>query len=368
MEILNTEQLNSSQDRKKSIPSKSDEPVDWSGKKYLLLKDKGYDVNIYFNRISTSKNNATTNEWFRRCHSKSDGVGAFSDLQTNLTGIKWKQPHNQKISKPTKVKRAWQLLKYLWSSRPIEYQWKNNNKEASGDFVATMSFSEKSTEQLLAWAKQNKISLNSLLLWSLDSVVRSLLLTDNQTRAWLIPVNMRGGIPLSNPSFNYTASINLRLKNNLSVMDFDQNIKKLYSQGQQWGSWLYSNFSQYIPEPWVKRLFKNYKTCWLGVFSNLGSWDHSQENSPSVESVQWSAVSPATPFNPVAVVALTWNKKLTLSLRIHPSKLKGNDLQQELQFIANQWSEFIMNHCNIVSEIKIQTSNFNEITKNCLDF
>ena len=246
MEILNTDKTNAPHNGRQSLTHTHDEPVDWSGQKYLLLKNNGYDVNMYFNRISTSKNDVIINEWFSRCHSKSDGVGAFSDLQTNLTGIKWKQPHNQKISKPNKTKRAWQLLKYLWSSQPIEYQWKNNNKAASGDFVATVGFSEKSTDQLLAWAKQNKVSLNSLLLWSLDSVVRSLLLTDCQTRAWLIPVNMRGGVPLSNPSFNYTASINLRLKNNLSIMDFDQRIKKLYSQGQQWGSWLYSNFSHFI--------------------------------------------------------------------------------------------------------------------------
>lgn len=368
MEILNTEKTNSLHHRSKSFSPQNDEPIDWSGQKYLLLKDKGYDVNMYFNRISTSTNGVTTTEWFSRCHSKSDGVGAFCDLQTNLTGINWKQPHNQKISKPTKVKRAWQLLKYLWSSRPIEYQWKHNNQKRSEDFVTTMSFSEKSTAQLLSWAKQNKVSLNSLLLWSLDSVVRSLLLNHNQTRAWLIPVNMRGGIPLSNPSFNYTASINLRLENNLSIMDFDQSIKNLYSQGQQWGSWLYSNFSQYIPAPWVKRLFKNYKSCWLGVFSNLGAWTDTHANPPSIQSVHWSAVSPATPFNPVAVVALTWNNQLTLSLRVHPSKLKGEDLNQELHFIAYQWSQFIANHCNMMNEIKIQTSDFKEISKACFDF
>lgn len=388
MEILKNETPHSSKNGSRSISSHSNpnngEPIDWSGQKYLLLKDKGYDVKMYFNRISTSQNAVLTNEWYSRCHSKSDGVGAFSDLQTNLTGIKWKQPHNQKISQPSKSKRAWQLIKYLWSSKPIEYNWINDRSDITSDAedsVATICFSEKSTNQLLSWAKKNKISLNSLLLWSLDSTTRTLLLTDNQTRAWLIPVNMRGGIPISNPSFNYTASLNLRLKNNLSVAEFDQYIKQLYAQGQQWGSWLYSNFSQYLPASWVKRLFKNYKSCWLGVFSNLGSWsdsntqeDISAQNSSSnnaftaAESVHWGAISPSTPFNPVAVVALTWNNKLTLTLRVHPSKLKGHDINQELSSIAHQWSQHLRDQCQIADDIKIQVSNFKDISKNCFDF
>lgn len=375
MEILKTEPLSSSKkvSRSNTLHSNTEEPVDWSGQKYVLLKDKGYDVNMYFNRIAYSPNGLVSNEWFSRCHSKSDGVGAFSDLQTNLTGIKWEQPHNQKISKPTKSKRAWQLMKYLWSSRPIEYNWINDRSSINNgdeDAVATICFSEKSTDQLLAWTKQNKISLNSLLLWSLDSITRLLLLTDNHTRAWLIPVNMRGGIPLSNPSFNYTASLNLRLENNDSVTELDQGIKRLYAQGQQWGSWVYSNFSQYIPAPWIKRIFKNYKSCWLGVFSNLGSWSDTAfpHQSTTMESVHWSAISPSTPFNPVAVVALTWNNQLTLSLRIHPSKLKGHNINQEVSAFANQWRQFLTDHCQLTNDIKIQTTNFKDISQNCLEF
>lgn len=356
---------------------KKDE-VDWSGQKYLLLKDRGHDVNIYFNRISKDKNNAITNTWYSRCHSISDGVGAFSDLQSTLSGERWQQPHNQKIPRPNLLKQLWQLLKYLWSHRPIEYRWRFNkqqNTSLNQDYVATINFSQKSTEELLAWAKLNKISLNSLLLWSLDKSTRSLLLVDNNVRAWLIPVNMRGGLTLVNPSFNYTASLNLRLQNKgsskgieeLTVRDFDNKIKNLYSQGQQWGSWLYSNFSKYIPLTWSNRFIKNYKSCWLGVFSNLGTWSNPQE-TPLDESVQWGVVSPATPFNPVASVALTWNNQLTLSLRIHPSKLKEENIAQELNLIAQEWSQLLVKECQVLQEPRITITNLHQVSKNCVNF
>lgn len=378
MEVIKTS-------NKSNISNKLKNPIDWSGQKYFLLKNIGYDVNIYFCQIDL-KNKSYQYNWYDRCHSLSDGVGAFSDLQTQLSGHKCQQPHHQKIKKPHLIKQFWQLGYYLWSSRPIPYQWKNKSSDASPTFseniktdskthsaglefnlddcVSIICFDKDMTEQLLQSAKSKSVSINSLLLWSLDRIARESLLSNNELRAWLIPVNMRGGLKIENPSFNYTASLNLRLNKKSDLKSIDRQIKKLYSQGQQWGAWLYSNFNRYFPQWCIQLLFKKYKSCWLGVFSNLGSWSSAEDS----QNIQWSIISPATPYNPIASEVLTWNNKLTLSLRIHPSILKGDNLMLEINLIAQKWCELLKKQCDLNGSPNINTFSLKEITSNCKQF
>lgn len=342
--------------------------IDWSGQKYLFLKEKGYNINLYFVRSARPDRMDEPTRFFARCHSKSDGIGAFTDLLISFFGKTIRQPLNQKIPKPPLLPRIFQLIKYLWSTRPIEYHWRyQNDNKVMPESISMIWFNEKDTIELLNCAKTQNISLNSLLLWSLDHAICENLLSDFQNRSWLIPVNMRGGLEILDSSANHTASLSLRFQRHIQVKDLDRLIKKLYNEGQAWGSWIYSNIHKYFSSRLIHMIYKNYRSCWLGVFTNLGVWPNS-EIAETLSANPWAAVGPITPLNPIMASALTWQGQLSLCLRIDPTKLGEAKTKNSLLDISEAWSKTLAEQCKNPMSPRVEIASMDKISKVCEHF
>jgi len=165
--------------------------TDWSGRKYLVIKEMGESIDIIFGRVS-----GANTDWYLRPHNISDGVSAFSELIKRDQVFVEHPPQMKDIARPRLVRRLWLMLRYLWSAREIHYQWKKGYRlqRRESDGVISLFFSKDDTDRMLACAKKQNVSLTSLLLAKLDEVCLSDLLKGQELRAWLMPVNLRGGV------------------------------------------------------------------------------------------------------------------------------------------------------------------------------
>src|SRR5690606_9910684 len=134
-------------------------------------------------------------------------------------------------------------------------------------------FDRDATTALLDYARANKVSLNAVLLQTLNEVCCDTLLSSPpEETVWTIPLNLRGGASAGNTSSNVTASISLRLPPSSGARFIDERIKSIYQQGVHWGAWLLSNLTAIIGKRGFRFLAERAKPVWMGVFSNVGSW------------------------------------------------------------------------------------------------
>ncbi len=292
---------------------------DSSGEKYLILQDIGESIDMTLGRMNIETGEV---DWFRRPHYVTDGVGAVRDV-LRLNGNQIDEVPLMKPGEvPGRFKRFLLLLQH-WRNMPARsYPWKTwyPKKYGVGTSLAYAQFDRDATQALLNYARGQKCSLNSVLLWTLNQCCCELLLTQKPDETiWTIPLNLRGGVKTDNAAGNVTASISLRLPADPELNYIDTKIKDIYQQGVHWGAWVMSNMTRYIGKRLFRFLALRARPIWMGVFSNVGSWPLQELPHPIDDRYAYIGVPPATNLLPVTCCSLTWNGRMTLSAQLHSS-------------------------------------------------
>jgi len=317
---------------------------DWSGKKYKVAEELGEFVEMIGCRYDIKADEA---RWYFQSHADSDGVGALTDI-LKREGIRIRtQPKMKILEKPTLPRRILLLFRYLRTTKAIRYAWKKHHPGVKGPSrgVCFAVFSREKTERISTWCRSKKVTVTSLLVWTLNDVVRSRLLRDQPTVAWLIPVNFRNSETGDVDLRNVTSSLSLRLPENASLEFIHSEIQGMYREGLQWGAWIYSNFIKYVGYTVVKLFYKYMNTgCWVGVCSNVGRWppEDCEDNDENREYVVWYGAPPVTTICPVSTASISWRGRLVFNLQLHPSLSQNIEDTNEMM---KQWIEKISERC-----------------------
>ncbi|MDF1781683.1 MAG: hypothetical protein P1U67_10335 [Alcanivoracaceae bacterium] len=339
---------------------------DSSGEKYLILKEMGESIDMTFGRVALDSGKV---DWMYRPHNISDGVGAYTDL-LNLDGNKiTEQPLMKSGPIPGLLKRIGLLRQHMKNMRPTTYAWKYHDpkKRGLGLTLAYTLFDKDALKALLDYARAQKTSLNSVLLWTLNDVACETLLTaPPEETVWTIPLNLRGGATAGATSSNVTASICLRLPPNPSVSYIDTKIKTIYQQGVHWGAWLLSNMTRFIGKRGFKFLAERARPCWLGVFSNVGSWPPPNHPHPVDENIGYMGAPPATSILPITCCSMTWNNRMSLTLQLHPSI--SND-KADTEKMIQRWTQRLADIAGLSPEqFSIGYKDWSELEKESVQF
>lgn len=309
-------------------------PRDTSGEKYLILKEMGETIDMTFGRVHLDTGKV---DWLHRPHNISDGVGAFTDLLNRDGNHISEQP----LMKPGAVPSLWQRLlllrQHLKNMRPCSYDWKfYRPSRGVGTSLAWTLFDRGDTTALLDYARANKVSLNAVLLQTLNEVCcDTLLRSPPEETVWTIPLNLRGGASSGNTSSNVTASISLRLPPSPEARYIDERIKTIYQQGVHWGAWLLSNLTAIVGKRGFRFLAERARPVWMGVFSNVGSWPMPGYTHPIDDNITYMGAPPVTALLPVTCCSMTWNQRMILTVQLHSSI---SDDISDTEEVMRQWA------------------------------
>lgn len=257
-------------------------------------------------------------------HRDGDGVSGITEILYREGHVVHQQPGLKKSRRPNLLFRLKALKKYIALTKKVPLSWKNPRRDITGvpPHFALVVLTEKETHLIHRKAKEQKVSVNSLLLWALDKAVHENLLTHESGRKWVAPLNMRPA-GCSHIMGNYSSSIitNMPAGKSVSAQEIHQSIKEYLTQGIHWGSQIYSNMARFIGFKGTLKVAKNIKEVGTGVFSNVGAWpNEGVELKDSGSQIKWrSVLAPSTQILPVAGTAWQWQEHLSLNLQLHPS-------------------------------------------------
>jgi hypothetical protein len=284
-------------------------------------------------------------------HEFNDGLGALAQQSEKWQGPSLQLPLFQ-IKTPTTAAQILAGLRGLKEDMtPSQTRWKNLDAAApySPAHLAWRVFSQNSTSILLNTSKQLNISLNTLLLSVVNKVVVQNLLHERQHDCrWLIPVNMRRNESDRLLRSNCTSSIGLRFDRDASPRAIDEQYRRSLNKWRAIATHALAQASCQLGEERLLKLaqLRGQKNSWIGSFSNLGVWKFEEQNSNPHWPIALSIAPPAgTPCFPVGVGIITWQRRLSMSLRLHSALINGiphlpevllAEIQKQLMIIAGQ--------------------------------
>lgn len=213
--------------------------------------------------------------------------------------------------------------KTLETSAPIE--------KALHDY-STLSFDVVQTATLKASCQRHKTSLNVVIALELDRLSRTLLKDPGQDTKWLFPVNIRGFLSRDVKSPNQVSYLPLLLKNRMSPEELKNQIRTQFKSDVPWGNWCLYNIGQIIGERGVRYLSKRASTrsFWMGTISDMGEWNTDGAYQSLGANEIWFAAPPGSINYPIGMTHLTFNGRLSLSLKIHPALKVSAESRRQL--------------------------------------
>ncbi len=314
---------------------------------YSFLEELGESVDIRFVRTRLG---SAEGQWYSLTHRSFDGLGGFAHLLRE-SGY---EPGALPAIQPALRRRGWladplsklrALLRMAtypprgrvpW--RRVERGWRARGAEGAGDparpreaaavadaiptAAAWRVLSSAETEQLLARAKEQGITLNSLLLWALNRALVAALVDAPQDRfagTWMVPVNLRGAVPASRDTDNQSSFLTVRVSPKDDAARLHARIEREKATGLHWAAWRVAKWGTRVSVRLARRkVYSDYRRPghpWMGAFSNLGSWDVA--GAPPDEA--WLIFPSVSLVRPLSAGALTYGRKLGLSLQAHPA-------------------------------------------------
>ncbi|MEY4064549.1 MAG: hypothetical protein RIR26_757 [Pseudomonadota bacterium] len=285
-------------------------------------------------------------------HEHYDGLGALLEcskiwtgepLQLPLFNLKSKDPFAQMASS---VRGFWDDLK------PRTTAWNSIQPQTtySPEHLARHVFTPAETQNIIAAARGQNVSLSVFLLWHVNATVSAHLLSPEQREChWLLPVNMRRRHSETSCSANRTSSVGLHFKRTDSLQSLSQVYQNSLNPWHARANETLAHAAALLGEKALLSLARarGERNAWIGSFTNLGNWNFPALPAGAHWPVSISIAPPAgTPCFPVGVGMVTWQGRLAVSLRLHaalctqdaalPEKLLNEVTSQCVNFSSSQ--------------------------------
>jgi len=278
-------------------------------------------------------------------HGNMDGISCLIHRFDEL-GIDYnKVPLSRDTSEPCKKRLALIKKKSVTYSKSIKWLYWNKSRTQAQDHLYTALFTEQQTHEIQKKAKFSKVSMNTLLFWSLNKACSELLIEPGQNYSWLYPVNMRGAIDYGTPYSNYSSGFYVQLNAHTRLFDLHQMIRQRLKSGQHWVSWKESKIAKYLPRFALRILYRylSSQQFYAGSFSSLGEWiatqDKAKNGSEDGEIGWWYICAPGTANYPVSNCAVIYNGKLSCTLKLHKYITSSPSQCKE---VLTRWSQYLL--------------------------
>ncbi len=308
--------------------------TDWAGLWFLLIEELSGEFTS--GRIGRPVAGTGEIAWRFSPHAFYDGVGTLAHVLPGLAGDAPMQlPTLNEKTKPSLLARSTALLRFLAQRRRISASWITLDCSwhppvgvaGPGTAIATKLLDRDRTKCLVDLAREQGISVNSLLLAALGRASQPSL--GRGPAIWMVPVNMRGPVALARETANHTAYLQIETGQCVTSAKVHEQVRRALRRREHWGTWLFLNAGRIVGRTGLRCLYlcqmARYKgRPFVGAFSNLGRWDGYGA---------WFVCPPVARSCPVGVGAGIWDGRLSLTIEAHPSIARDA-----------AWSRALMDH------------------------
>lgn len=318
-------------------------PRDHVGIWFEQRRKLGISDTIIFGRYWPDTGTVTT-QTFQ--HSTMDGVSCLAWALREITGQPCSDLPVSRENAPPSPQQLKQIKRQQGSyTKSLQWRYWNRDSKEQNATACTLFLDRQQTIRAEQYAKEAGVSLNTLLLWSLNKAVASRLLTPGQEYTWFYPVNLRGAVHHGTDYSNYSSGFYLPVSDNITLQDLHQRIRERLKAGEYWLSWHQAKISRWLPGFLIRYIYQliSKKQFYAGSFSTLGNWP--TENTPAdskqdclLPDERWFICAPGTANYPVSNAVLIWQGQLTLTLKLHPSITDNTD---ECEEILCEWGRYL---------------------------
>jgi hypothetical protein len=299
------------------------------GKLFEILAEKGEDMRFrcVLQRVSGGE---PVGEWVMH-HKDVDGYGSVVTF-LRAQGIAFAAPNGRPETQPPSLpERVRAFLRVVTLKPNEEVRFRVRNPEwKPGERVTRRAeagrlLSEAETQRVVAAAKADGVSVNSRLLHTLNEAVTPLVADVRTQSSWGVPVNMRGPVRVEPELANASSIVPVTIRTGAPVREVDATIRSLINENYHWGKWdqvnLMIRFGERATRKKIDQYYRGADPARVGVFSNVGVWSGATDGDVGL-------VPYGTPtlVDPIFAAAITWNGKLGVALRVHPSVTLSDEL------------------------------------------
>jgi hypothetical protein len=256
-------------------------------------------------------------------HAESDGHGGLSRfLRERKITFESPQPRSDDAAPPLVERlRAVARVARHRGGEPLALRrngnWFHGARVTARPAAGTL-LSAAASARVFAAAKAAGVSVSAYLLHALTEGVVPLVAEPGRTVTWGIPVNMRGPIEVVPADANASSIMPVDVPRGCDASLVHAALQRALSANLHWGKWDQLNTVARLGKRFLRKKVSHYyrtaDPARIGVFSNVGAWQGTTDNDVGILAYGVPALT-----DPLFATALTWNGKLALTLRAHPS-------------------------------------------------
>ena len=190
--------------------------------------------------------------------------------------------------------------------------------EVSARAAAGTLLSAEVSARVFADAKAAGVSVSAHLLHALTDAVVPLIAKPGGFVTWGVPVDMRGPIEVAPADANASSIVPVEVPRRGDAREVHAALLGALAANMHWGKWdqlnLIARLGKRFLRKKVQHFYRTSGAARIGVFSNLGAWRGSTEHDIGILAFGVPVLT-----DPLFAGVLSWNGKLALTLRAHPS-------------------------------------------------
>jgi hypothetical protein len=276
------------------------------------LKAVGVDTGILIGRLDQDQPEPF---WYSLPHSDFDGIGAFVTLLREHGHRDLETP----ASTHTKIPSIADLLRAAGRFTALAMRSGSSTLAAPTTTaeprrVAWSVFGREQTTDLRTRAKQQHVSLNSLLLYTLDRACEPLLARHSRFSRWMIPINMRGLTHGPRDTANHVTYVRIHVSPHTSLQSIHDQFRSHVEGSEHWWLWHCYRYGSFVGPAimrFLARVDLRFGNPLIGTFSNLGNWNLSGQS-------RWLFCPPVAKASPLGAGCVTYDGQLGIALQIEP--------------------------------------------------
>lgn len=296
------------------------------GMLFEIIEALGEDPRFTFTlqRVDAAQPHASPIASMEISHAESDGYGGMSRF-LRREGVEFVAPAQREDTAPPSWRERVRAFVRVVRHRPAsplvlrarETAWKPGDRVTHRPTAGRLLSAEASA-RVFAAAKAAGASVSSFLLHGLTEAVAPEIAEPSATVTWGVPVNMRGPVRMVPDDANCSSLMPVDVPRGATPAAVHESLTRAFAANLHWGKWDQLNTAARLGRRILtKKVSAYYKTAGaarIGVFSNVGVWSGTTDADVGV--VPYGV--PVLP-DPLFAGAITWNGKLALTLRAHPS-------------------------------------------------
>lgn len=292
------------------------------GQLFEILDEMGEDPTFTFavSRVDAARPEHTVEIH----HGESDGHGGLSRFLRGQ-GIAFDSPAMRGGSvAPSLVERLRAVVRVARAKgeaplvlRVRNPAWVRGSKVAARASAGRLLSAEASA-RVFAAARAAGVSVTTHLLHALTEAVVPLVVEPGPSITWGIPVNMRGPVRVVPEDANASSIMPVHVPRGGGAAAVQAALSAALAANLHWGKWDQLNTAARLGKRVLRKKVRHYyrtaDPARMGTFSNVGAW-----RGATAADVGILVYGLPTLTDPLFAAALTWNGKLALTLRVHPS-------------------------------------------------